>query len=240
MLIGILQCGRVPESLRPQHGDYDTMFESLLDGFGFRFQTWPVLDNVFPSSIQAADGWLITGSKHGVYENHVWIPPLEAFLQSAYTANIPVVGICFGHQILAQALGGTVVKFDGGWSLGPVSYKRRQGSDVMVHAVHQDQVIRLPDEAACYGSTPFCEYAFLRYRKRAISMQPHPEINDAYLRDLIDVRRSSFPDQRADAALAAIGAALATDTLAEEIAHFFQNHARTAAADINTTIRIDK
>ena len=118
MIVGILQTGRVPPALQDRFGDYDAIFARFLGDGPLTFETYLVLDGEFPESPMACDGWLITGSRHGAYENHVWIPPLEKFLKNAVKLSRPVVGICFGHQILAQALGGKVEKFSGGWSIG--------------------------------------------------------------------------------------------------------------------------
>ena len=102
MLIGILQTGQAPDVLIEKSGDYPDMFERLLAGYGFAFRSFRVVDGEFPADVQACDGWLITGSRHGAYEDHAWIPPLEAFIRDAYAAHVPLVGICFGHQIIAQ------------------------------------------------------------------------------------------------------------------------------------------
>lgn len=122
MKIGILLAGYTPDKLLEKHGDYDTMFQRLLEGHGFEFVTYPVLDDVLPADAHAADGWLITGSKFSTYDEHSWISPLEYFLRAAYDSAVPIVGICFGHQILAQALGGKVEKFSGGWSGGVIRF----------------------------------------------------------------------------------------------------------------------
>ena len=119
MLIGILQTGDAPDAIQPASGNYPDMFERLLTGRGFDFRTWRVLDMQFPTSPRDADGWIITGSRFGVYEDHPFIPPLEAFIRAVKEAQVPMVGICFGHQIIAQALGGRVEKFSGGWAAGP-------------------------------------------------------------------------------------------------------------------------
>ena len=108
MKIGILQTGHAPDELLHDRGDYDAHFARLLDGNGFTFRTYNVVDMDFPGSIHDCDGWLITGSKHGAYEDHPFIPPLEALIREVYNTDLPLVGICFGHQIIAQALGGTV------------------------------------------------------------------------------------------------------------------------------------
>ena len=102
MQIGILQTGLAPEMLAPKMGDYPDMFARLLDGNGFTFRTYRVVEGEFPASVTDCDGWLITGSRHGVYEDHPWIAPLEQFIRDAYAAHVPMVGICFGHQIVAH------------------------------------------------------------------------------------------------------------------------------------------
>ena len=106
MLIGILQCGHAPDEVRAQHGDFDAMFATLFQSYDFTFQTWNVVDGEFPTTVDAAEGWLISGSKHGAYEDHAFIPPLSGFIREIYASARPMVGICFGHQIIAQALGG--------------------------------------------------------------------------------------------------------------------------------------
>jgi GMP synthase-like glutamine amidotransferase len=96
MRIGILQTGRTPEELRNKHGDYDHMLRRFLGGRGFEFVTYP---RIF-KSVRDAVGWLISGLKFGVYENHSWIPPLEDFLRHAYAEPVPIVRICFGHKLM--------------------------------------------------------------------------------------------------------------------------------------------
>ena len=143
MKIGILQTGHAPDELKSASGNYDEMFRRLLDGHGFSFDTYPVLDGVFPDGAEAADGWLINGSKHGAYEDHDWITPLEDLIREIHARKMPLVGVCFGHQVIAQALGGKVVKYDGGWSVGHTEY-RLHGAPVQLNAWHQDQVVELP------------------------------------------------------------------------------------------------
>ncbi|MBX2824586.1 MAG: type 1 glutamine amidotransferase [Gammaproteobacteria bacterium] len=229
MKIGILQCGRVPEELFEEYGDYDRMFETLLQRGNFEFQTYAVLDNCFPDDIQAADGWLITGSRFGVYEDHIWIPPLEEFLRAAYDAGVPIVGICFGHQILAQALGGKVEKLSGGWSLGQVDYERSDGQISSVQAFHQDQVVELPDDATVTGFTPFCKYAFLTYGKRALTMQPHPEFSDEFVQDLLIARGEGLPEKDLRLARERTGKPLSTQHMIDEIIDFYRASHDTAS-----------
>ncbi len=224
MKIGILQTGWPPEELIDRHGTYAEAFARLLSGRGFEFEAWACLEGEFPDSINDADGWLVTGSKFGAYEDLPWIEPLENFLREAYGASIPIVGICFGHQILAQALGGKVEKFSGGWSVGRTEYTF-DGLDkpLQIMAWHQDQVIEPPADASTICSTDFCKHAALQYGNKALTVQPHPEFSHAYFDDLLEVRKSVLPeDIVATAANAANKGPIDDRVMADMITSFFK------------------
>jgi GMP synthase-like glutamine amidotransferase len=222
MLIGILQTGLAPEQLMGEMGDYPDMFQRLLDGNGFTFKTWRVLDGEFPPDAHAADGWLITGSKFGAYEDHAWIPPLEDFVRAAYAAHVPMVGICFGHQIIAQAMGGRVEKFTKGWSVGATDYDFG-GKTVRLNAWHQDQVVEKPEAATVIGSNDFCANAALLYDDRMFTVQPHPEFQPDFVDGLMKTRgRGLVPDSLLDAATARLNEPLSDTSMAGQIAAFFK------------------
>ena len=151
MKIGILETGEVHPDLKARYGDYPAMFEALLRTADptLEFAVVRVVAGEMPASPTQADAWLVTGSRHGVYDDLPWIEPLKAFLRAAVAARVPVIGICFGHQILAEALGGRAVKSDKGWGLGVQDYElvARPGwmdglpERFSVRALHQDQVV---------------------------------------------------------------------------------------------------
>ncbi len=230
MLIGILQTGEAPEALKDDLGDYPALFARLLDGHGFTFRTWKVVGMEFPSDVHEADGWLITGSRHGAYEDHPFIAPLEAFIRDVYAAGVPVVGIFFGHQSMAQALGGRVEKYAGGWAVGPQEYDM-EGARVRLNAWHQDQVVEKPAAATVIASNAFCANAALAYGDRAMSGQAHPEFGDDFIDGLIRTRgRGVVPDARLDAAAARLGGPLNDRDITGRIAAFFKQPREAAVA----------
>lgn len=222
MKIGILQSGHAPDEVRPIAGDVNAYFERMLGGHGFDFATFDVVDMVFPTGPEVCDGWIITGSKHGAYEDLPFIAPLEDLIRAIYAADLPLVGICFGHQIIAQALGGRVEKFDGGWSVGRTSYDWN-GETVALNAWHQDQVTQKPDAAEVYASSDFCKNAALVYGNKAFTTQPHPEYASDFIEGLITYRgKGIVPDAQLDVAREGLDKPNDNPRVAAQIAQFFK------------------
>ena len=221
MKIGILQAGHVPDGLRPEYGDLSDLFRALLCDQALHFESFDVVDMEFPPGIDACDGWLITGSKHGAYEDHPFIAPLEQFIRDCFAANIPMVGICFGHQIIAQAMGGVVEKFDGGWAVGRQEYEWA-GTQVALNAWHQDQVTKRPEQAQVIATNSFCENAALLYQDRFFTIQPHPEFDADYAARLGEIRGAGVvPDPLMDEMRRNAGKPLHQSALARQIGTFF-------------------
>lgn len=222
MKIGILQTGHAPDEVRGELGDYDAMFARLLDGHGFVFETFNVVDMDFPAGPEACEGWLVTGSKHGAYEDHAWIPPLEDLIRAIHASGRPMVGVCFGHQIIAQAMGGKVIKYAGGWSVGRQDYDYR-GQRVALNAWHQDQVVEVPTGAEVIGSNPFCANAALVYGDRIWTIQPHPEFGSEMVEALATHRGPGVvPDGQLEAARAALDSPTQRHDIAAEMAEFLK------------------
>ncbi|MFY0692032.1 MAG: type 1 glutamine amidotransferase [Paracoccaceae bacterium] len=226
MKIGILQCGHTVPEIQRTHGNFPEMFERLLGNETFSYESFDIEGMAFPDSVTQCDGWLLTGSVHAAYQDHAFIPPLEAFIQAAYAAHIPMVGICFGHQIIAQALGGHVEKFEGGWMLGLKEYDFDGLGPVFQNAWHEDQVLRIPDGAVCVASNADCAHAALVYDTRAFTVQFHPEFDGKLITDYVRLRRGTkdYPDDRMNDAARRSGEADSNAMLARRIAAFFLQH----------------
>ena len=189
--IAIIECGQVPVGIRDRFPSYPDMFRRLLAPLapGLEFETVSVVQGAPVPAVEAFDGYLYTGSRHGVLDGLPWVPPLEALIRAAHGLGKPQVGICFGHQLMAQALGGTVEKARQGWGVGKQRYALRRGGhevELDVAVFHQDQVTVPPPGARVVAVNGFCPYGGLAYGETALTFQFHPEFADPYLAALID------------------------------------------------------
>jgi len=210
MEIGILRTGGPPPELAPRFGDYGGMFGRLL-GPGFAPRVYDAASGELPPRPDAHPAFLITGSAAGVYEPLPWIAPLLSFLREA-KGRSKLVGICFGHQAMAEALGGRVEKSERGWGIGLQDYDlwdrapwmgENPPERIAVPVSHQDQIVVPPPGARVLAGNAFTPFGLLEYEEGdAVSMQFHPEFEPGYAQALIEHRRARVPDP--DAAIASL------------------------------------
>jgi GMP synthase-like glutamine amidotransferase len=210
--LGVLKTGRPPRPAIPRFGTYPDMFKRLLGPDAYDWRVFAADEGEYPEAPEACDAYIVTGSAAGVYDDDPWIARLLDFLRSA-KGRAKLVGVCFGHQAMAQAFGGRVVKSPDGWGIGEHDYRivrREPWMDAAAHvrmpASHQDQVVEAPPAADVVAASDFTPFAMLAWRDQpAISMQPHPEFEPAYAKALIEARRGKvYADDEADRAIASL------------------------------------
>jgi GMP synthase-like glutamine amidotransferase len=229
--IGILETGSPPSPLQEQFGSYSAMVRALL-GAAHEFTTFDVRNGELPARVESNDAYVITGSASGVYDADPWIDAAKAFVRDA-SGRSAMVGICFGHQLLAEAFGGKVIKSPRGWGIGLHRYdvqKRAAWMDdarsIAVPASHQDQIVQLPADARVLGGSEFTPYGIVEYpQRRAMSLQSHPEFTPEYASALIELRRASkYTPEQADRALDSLRQPNDRERVARWLEQFLHTH----------------
>lgn len=224
--IAILETGHNHADLEPRFGRFSDAFRIWLarhaDEFPVDLAVYRVEDGQFPADAADHDGYIITGSAAGVYEDHDWLEPTRAFIRAALAAERKLLGVCFGHQLLAQVLGGTVVKSHKGWGIGRHVYAVHRNTawmeprldEIALLACHQDQVVELPAGAEVLASSAFCEYAMFAVGANVLTVQAHPEFSVEYAGALYEHRRARFGDAITDRGLASLAQPTQEDAFA--------------------------
>ncbi len=211
-LIGILACDHVgPELLDASKGrDYDDMYAEMLQRAepSIRTRTYDVVNGELPGSPTECDGWIITGARYDSYSDEPWIVALRQFIQSVRDHRARLVGVCFGHQVVAHALGGRAAPA-GEWKAGPhwISVDDTawfEGGDVRIHAMHQDVAHEIPSGGVTIGSGTTADHPIYLVDDTILCVQDHPEYDADYIAGLVEARRPRMGDEVTDAALARI------------------------------------
>jgi len=229
--IGLLVVGHVDEASREVAGDYPQLFGSLLARHGVDLVEYDLAAGRLPASINECDGWLCSPSRSSVYDDLPWIAPAEDLLRELIAAEQPYVGICFGHQLLAQALGAPVTRFPGGWQVGAQTYDLVQSrpwmdpplETVTLIASHQDQVVALPDgaELLARGVGGDSAVAGFTVGERAWTLQSHPEFVAPLADHLLSRRVELIGAEKVAAGRASLATPLDREVVGAWIAGFF-------------------
>ena len=181
-----------------------TKFVDLLKDVGFAGQM--VIYNVgggeFPPSIESCDAYLVTGSPASAFDDEAWIGQLIDFVRAAHAQQVPLVGVCFGHQLIAHALGGRVERSEAGWLLGLKEFRVHQqpawmksaATNYQIYHINQDQVRKLPPGAVHLGSSDACEFSMFTLGSNVLCIQGHPEQPLRAMHNFIDELGEAVPE----------------------------------------------
>jgi GMP synthase-like glutamine amidotransferase len=227
--VGLLRVGHIDPKSVHIAGDYPELFRALFDGLGIELVTYDVDAGRFPTSLRECDGWICSPSRSSTYDDEPWIAEAEELHRAIVAEERLYVGICFGHQLLAQALGGKVARADDGWGVGVQPYEIVESLPCMdppleriaLLASHQDQVVDVPSDARVIAASDSCPVAGLAVGTRAWTLQGHPEFVPALADHLLAGRVELIGAARVAAARATLDRPLDRLTVARWIAEFF-------------------
>lgn len=232
MRIGLLHCDHVRDRYLPIAGDYDDMFRAMVATADPTAEVvvYDARNGELPGGPHECDAWLLTGSSASVYDEEPWITALTTVVRQLHHAHAPTVGICFGHQLLAHALGGRTERAPGGWGVGALSTAIGDPMDWMDPPLaattllysHQDQVTALPPDGRVLASADHCPVAMLAIGDDAVGVQAHPEFSAPYLRALLDDRVDRIGEARTAAAVASLAQPTHERTVARWLLEFLR------------------
>ena len=204
MRIGILKTDSVRDEFQEEFGDYPAMFRAMLmagaDDCPLEIRDYDVQNGEYPKTLDECDAYLITGSRESVYDDQPWIHRLADFVRELDAARRKLVGICFGHQLIARVLGGETRAAEGGWAVGvhetcvmePHAWMQPYRERFGLLSSHKDQVVQLPERAKRFASTPFCPNSGFTVDDHIMTLQGHPEFSKGYSRALMEARRATL------------------------------------------------
>lgn len=237
MRIGILQADAVMEQFQPAHGNYPGMIAGILGraatelNLDVECRNYDVEHGIYPNATDECDAYVITGSKKSVYDDDPWIAALKEYTCELHQEEKKLVGLCFGHQLVAEALGGKTLGADVGWCVGiheseviqPQWFMSDDELDRFQLIVsHKDQVVKLPEGAQLLASAEQCPNSMYCVGDHILTMQGHPEFTREYSRDLMDMRREILGVETYNEGVASLAKTLEKDIVARWIIRFIK------------------
>lgn len=233
MKLGILKTDAVRPEWVTAFGEYPDMFIALLGRAdpSLEFRVYDVEQGEYPQDIDEVDAYLITGSKSSVYDDKPWIGALMDFVRELDRRRKKLVGICFGHQLVAQALGGKTEKSEKGWGVGLHTHRfdslpawhDHASPDFDVLVSHQDQVVKNARGAEVLAGSDFCENAVCQVGDHILTFQGHPEFLEGYSREIMAFRRETIGEKAYREGMASLGGQSQGQRVARWILNFLES-----------------
>lgn len=231
MKICILHIGHIDAEENPKNPPSPVRFMRGISPFlNADWTTISAVKDTLPNPTDF-DGYLITGGKYAVYEQHDWQDKLLDFIRTLHAQKIPLVGICYGHQAIAQALGGNVELSPKGYGVGlkPTQvvqkphWMQHAPDTVTLYSMHKRQVTTIPQQATPFLTSDFCPNAGFTIGDHTFTVQQHPDFNAEVTRELVEKRRDEMATC-AETALKSLTNPHHTELSCQWIADFFNHH----------------
>ena len=200
MNLCILDNDVLDTAARPRWGSYGAMTAQLLRVAGWQggVHIFPARHGEYPQDWAAYDAVLLTGSRADAFGDEPWVRTLRAQVLQRLDAGQRLLGICFGHQLMAHCLGAPVARAPQGWNQGRMVYDWHvalpglPAGRLALYANHQDQVLALPGGARLLASHAQCPVAAFALGRQVLCVQPHPEFDAGYAAYLLGKRREQL------------------------------------------------
>ena len=205
MKIALLLCDHVRPELQVEHQDYPDMFIKLFKAVepNIKVETFAVVDSIFPNTLHGFDAWLVSGSRHSTLDDLPWIHQLSELILNLVSQKQKIIGVCFGHQLIAQTLGGKVEESNKGRGIGmstnqiyhKPNWLTADANSFNLIVSHKDQVTLTPESAELIAGSDFCKNYLLQYGNLIFTIQGHPEFSKSYIKALMEIRKAQYPSQ---------------------------------------------
>ncbi len=198
--VGLLLCDHLDPDVVEAVGDYTDLFPAAFSPAGVELRIYEATEGELPASTDECDAWITSGSRRSCYEDEGWIEDLHDLSRRLADERRPHVGVCFGHQLIARALGGEVTRAEVGWGVGaktfrvcaPAPWMQPPPEEFTILMSHRDQVTRLPEGAEVVASADYCPVGAYRIDDHVFAVQGHPEFVPELARRLIHKRRDAL------------------------------------------------
>ncbi len=236
MKIALLQCDHVVKELQPTHGDIPDLFKNLFDRVApeVSLSVFNVTKGEYPdlSASDHFDGFISSGARYSVYDNDPWIFRFKEFVRKLYDHNMKFVGICFGHQMMAEALGGKCEKSDQGWGVGikevkiykKMPWMQPELDSYRMIVSHADQVMMIPENSEVLGGNSHCPCSIYTVGENFLGIQAHPEFTPAFEKDIMSVREDRIGKKAINEAIPTLTEQTDEAVVTRWIIHFIQNN----------------
>ncbi|MEZ4887284.1 MAG: hypothetical protein R3E32_21310 [Chitinophagales bacterium] len=211
MKVGLLLCDHIAPAYQHIAADYPDMFAATFPNFDF--EVFAVCDGHFPESVNDCEAYMCTGSHASVYDELDWIVRLKEFIRDIYEHEKKYIGLCFGHQLIGESLGGKVQKAAVGWCVGVHTFEVVKQEKWMLPfqptynllMMCQDQIHQLPPNSTVLASSEDCPIAMIRVGEKILGIQGHPEFTKGYDLEFMENRRERIGTEKVEKGIDSLG-----------------------------------